>query len=292
MSEAQAAAIAVEGLSKRYRAGWPRRGEVRALEGLTLSVRPGEVFGLLGPNGSGKTTTLKLLLGFLRPTSGRAEVLRRPPGDTGAKARIGFLPEETYLHGFLSARETLDFYGRLFSLDREERGRRSERLLVQVGLSAAADRPIREYSKGMARRIGLAQALINDPELLILDEPTSGLDPTGTAEIKALLLDLKERGKTILVSSHLLADMEHVCDRIAILYEGRLVETGRVRDLLTLGQVTLLRASGASPEAVAVASEALRRGGAANLAVEHPTESLEQHFLRVIRTQRTGGAAP
>ena len=281
-------AVKTAGLSKRYRAGWLNRREVNALEPLTLEVRPGEVFGLLGPNGSGKTTTLKLLLGFLRPSSGTAELLGRPAGDVAVKARLGFLPEETYLHGFLDADETLDFYGSLFGLPKAERKRRADALLSRLGLEKARSRPVREYSKGMARRLGFAQALINDPELLILDEPTSGLDPLGNAEIKDLILELKARGKTLLVSSHLLADMERVCDRIAILYEGRLVETGNVKDLLTLGEVSTLKARGAPPQVMELALDTLRKAGA-DAVLDHPTETLEAHFLRVVGRQRKPG---
>lgn len=278
-------AVFAAGLGKRFRTGWASRREVVALESLDLAVQPGEVFGLLGPNGSGKTTTIKLLLGFLRPTGGRAELLGRPPGDPAAKARLGFLPEETYLHPFLTVEETLDFHGSLFGLPSAERRRRAGELIERLRLGHARTRRLRDCSKGMARRVGLAQALLNDPELLILDEPTSGLDPLGAAEVKALILELKAKGKTLLVSSHLLADMEKVSDRIAILHQGRMVETGRVRDLLTLGDETVLRARGAPPGTLEDAAARLKAAGAAEVTLEHPTESLEAHFLRVIAGQ-------
>ncbi len=290
MSGGAAPALAAEALSKRFRIGWFPRRELAALDRLDLAVQPGEVFGLLGPNGSGKTTTIKLLLGFLRPTGGRAWLLGQPAGDTTVKHRLGFLPEETYLHGFMTAEETLDFYGRLFDLGAAERRRRCDALLERVRLTEARRRPVRQYSKGMARRLGLAQALINDPELLILDEPTSGLDPLGAADVKALILDLKARGKTLLVSSHLLADMEDVCDRVAILYQGRLVETGRVKELLTIGEVTTLKARGATPESLERAARALREAGAAEVALDHPSESLEAHFLKVVGRQERPSA--
>ena len=183
-----------------------------AVDKLDLEIYPGEIFGLLGPNGSGKTTTIKMLLGLLYPSSGAARVFGHPPTDTMIKSRIGFMPEESYLYRYLNARETLDYYGRLFKLDSHERRRRTEQLIEMVGLKRAADRPVGTYSKGMARRIGLAQSLINDPDLLILDEPTTGLDPVGTRQIKDVIKTLGGRGKTVILCSHLLADVEDVCD--------------------------------------------------------------------------------
>jgi len=211
---------------------WWGRSKVFAVEDLNLKIRRNEVFGLLGPNGSGKTTTIKMLLGLLHPTRGRAVVLGGDSTSPKISARIGFCPEESYLYRFLSARETLDFYGKLFSLPTEVRRMRTESLLDMVGLRAVANRPVGTYSKGMARRIGLAQALINDPDLLILDEPTTGLDPIGTRQIKDLIIKLAQRGKTILLCSHLLADVEDVCDRIAILYGGKVRAEGEVGELL------------------------------------------------------------
>jgi ABC-2 type transport system ATP-binding protein len=211
---------------------WWGRAKVYAVDDLNLKVQSEEVFGLLGPNGSGKTTTIKMLLGLLHPTKGHALVLGGDATHPKINKRIGFLPEESYLYRFLNARETLDFYGRLFGLAPKIREMRIEALLEMVGLTAVASRPVGTYSKGMARRIGLAQALINDPDLLILDEPTTGLDPIGTRQIKDLILKLAERGKTILLCSHLLGDVEDVCHRIAILYGGKIQAEGRVRDLL------------------------------------------------------------
>jgi ABC-2 type transport system ATP-binding protein len=211
---------------------WWGRARVYAVDDLNLRVQSNEVFGLLGPNGSGKTTTIKMLLGLLHPTKGHALVLGGDATHPKINARIGFLPEESYLYRFLNARETLDFYGRLFGLEPKIRQMRIEALLEMVGLTAVAGRPVGTYSKGMARRIGLAQALINDPDLLILDEPTTGLDPIGTRQIKDLIIKLAERGKTILLCSHLLGDVEDVCHRIAILYGGKVQAEGRVKDLL------------------------------------------------------------
>ena len=209
-------------------------------------VRRGEIFGLLGPNGSGKTTTIKLILGLLFPTSGQALVFGRDATEVTKNERIGYLPEESYLYRFLNAEETLDFYGRLFNMPRAVRRQRVADLIEMVGLEWAKRRQLKEYSKGMTRRIGLAQALINDPELIVLDEPTTGLDPIGTREMKDLIIKLREEGKTILMCSHLLADVQDVCDRIAILYQGELKEMGRVDSLLKVRDVTEIRAAGLS----------------------------------------------
>src|SRR6188508_75411 len=233
--------IETRALSKVYRDFWGRQ-KVRALKSLDLEVNRGEIFGLLGPNGSGKSTTIKLLLGLLFPTSGRALVFGKDATEVSKNERIGYLPEESYLYKFLNAEETLDFYGRLFDMPASVRKRRSDELIQMVGLNHARRRQLREYSKGMTRRIGLAQALINDPELIFLDEPTSGLDPLGTREMKDLILRLRSEGKTILMSSHLLDDVQDVCDRIAILHQGELKELGRVDDLLTQADITQIRA--------------------------------------------------
>ncbi|TVR47018.1 MAG: ABC transporter ATP-binding protein [Planctomycetota bacterium] len=274
------------GLSKTYADFWGRP-RVRALEPLDLEVRRGEVFGLLGPNGSGKTTTIKLLLGLLRPSSGSAFVFGCDPGDRQAQHRLGYLPEETYLYRFLNAEETLAFYGRLFSLSQRVIAERSQRLIEQVGLAHARHRRLGEYSKGMARRLGLAQALINDPDLVILDEPTSGLDPIGTAEVKDLIISLRDAGKTVLLCSHLLADVEDVCDRLAILYHGKLQEQGRVDDLLVRSNQTVLTLNNPGPDLI----ERLRAVAGDHLAaVEHPRERLEQHFRDIV-ARADGGAA-
>ena len=222
---ATAPIVEASGLTKVFRDFW-RRPRVRAVDSIAFEIRRGEIFGLLGPNGSGKSTTIKMILGLLHKTSGRLSVFGRAPDDVAVKKHIGFLPEESYLYRFLDARETLDYYGKLFGLEASVRKRRTDELLQMVGLERVAHRPIGEYSKGMMRRIGIAQALVNDPEFLILDEPTSGLDPLGTRQVKDLLLDLKARGKTILLSSHLLADVEDVCDRMVILYGGKVRAEG------------------------------------------------------------------
>ncbi len=273
---------------------WWGRTKVYAVDNLDLKVRPNEVFGLLGPNGSGKTTTLKMLLGLLHPTKGKSLLLGGDGADPKINCRIGFLPEESYLYRYLNARETLDFYGRLFGLPAKVRKMRIEALLDMVGLKAVANRAVGTFSKGMARRIGLAQALINDPDLLILDEPTTGLDPIGTRQIKDLVLRLAERGKTILLCSHLLADVEDICDRIAIMYGGKIQTQGHVRELLqqtNKRQITTDAISDATVEKI----KQLVREEDADCEVTSPMDKLETFFIRTVtaaqqQAQPTSGA--
>jgi len=274
--------IETRNLTKDYRDFWGRQ-KVRALKALDLEVRQGEIFGLLGPNGSGKTTTIKLILGLLFPTSGEALVFGRDATDVGKNERIGYLPEESYLYKFLNAEETLDFYGRLFDMPAATRRQRIAELIDMVGLNWAKRRQLKEYSKGMTRRIGLAQALINNPELIVLDEPTTGLDPIGSREMKDLILRLRSEGRTVLMCSHLLADVQDVCDRIAILHQGELKEQGRVDSLLKVRDVTQIRASGLSPEAVAELRAVLERHGSGDAVVENPTTTLEELFLEIVK---------
>jgi ABC-2 type transport system ATP-binding protein len=269
-------------LTKIYRDFWGR-SKVRALNALDLEIRRGEIFGLLGPNGSGKSTTIKLILGLLFPTNGKALVFGKDATEVTKNERIGYLPEESYLYKFLNAEETLDFYGRLFNMPAEVRRERIDKLINMVGLNWARRRQLREYSKGMTRRIGLAQALINDPELLLLDEPTSGLDPIGTREMKDLILRLRDEGKTIVMCSHLLPDVQDVCDRVGILHQGELKELGRVDELLTVQDVTQIRARKVSPECEAELKAVLAKHNAELLAVERPTLSLEELFLDIVR---------
>ncbi len=260
---------------------WWGRAKVYAVDNLQLQVNYNEVFGLLGPNGSGKTTTLKMLLGLLHPTKGKALMLGGDGADPKINSRIGFLPEESYLYRYLNARETLDFYGRLFGLPPKVRKMRIEALLDMVGLMAVANRPVGTFSKGMARRIGLAQALINDPDLLILDEPTTGLDPIGTRQIKDLIIKLAERGKTILLCSHLLADVEDVCNRIAILYGGKVQTQGQVRDLLqqtNKRQITTDAISDSTVDKIKQLVEAEN----AECVVTSPMDRLETFFIRTV----------
>jgi ABC-2 type transport system ATP-binding protein len=273
-------AVETIGLTKVF-SDWWGRAKVYAVDDLNLQIRPNEVFGLLGPNGSGKTTTLKMLLGLLHPTKGHALLLGGDATSPKINARIGFLPEESYLYRFLNARETLDFYGRLFGLSREVRQMRIEALLEMVGLKAVASRPVGTYSKGMARRIGLAQALINDPDLLILDEPTTGLDPIGTRQIKDLIVKLAERGKTVLLCSHLLADVEDVCHRIAILYGGKIQAQGCVKDLLQQTDRRQIVTNAVSDAAVERIKDVLN-GEGATFEISSPMERLESFFIHTV----------
>jgi ABC-2 type transport system ATP-binding protein len=273
-------AVETISLTKVFSDWWGRR-RVFAVDDLNLQIRQNEVFGLLGPNGSGKTTTLRLLLGLLYPTKGKALLLGGDGADPKINSRIGFLPEETYLYKYLNARETLDFYGRLFGLPAKLRKMRTEALLDMVGLKAVASRAIGTYSKGMARRIGLAQALINDPDLLILDEPTSGLDPIGTRQIKDLILKLAQRGKTILLSSHLLADVEDVCNRIAILYGGKIQSQGTVSELLQKSskrQITTGELSDSTVEKI----KHLVHQETTECEIASPMDKLETFFIKIV----------
>ncbi|HYE17060.1 MAG TPA: ABC transporter ATP-binding protein [Tepidisphaeraceae bacterium] len=285
------AAVVTQDLTKIYKDFWGR-DKVTALDRLNLTINRGEVFGLLGPNGSGKSTTIKLLLGLIFPTRGKAFVLGEPAGNTVINQRIGFLPEESYLYKFLTGEETLHFYGKLFKIPRKELKRRVPLLLDKVGLDEKArKRKLREYSKGMARRIGLAQALINDPDLILLDEPTTGLDPIGTREMKDLILSLKEQGKTVILCSHLLADVQDVCERITILFKGKMQTFGEVRDLLQVRDVTQIEARGMSPEQIEEVRQFVARQGAGNVSITHPTTTLEDLFIRVVNENSGNGSA-
>jgi len=223
--------LKTEGLTKEYRTGFWRT-RVRVLHDLNLEVHQGEIFGYLGPNGAGKTTTLKLLMGLIYPTAGRASILGRDVQDVAVKAQVGFLPENPYFYDYLTGREFLHFYGQLFGLPYRDRRQRIDELLDAVGLSKAAELQLRKYSKGMLQRIGLAQALINDPQVIVLDEPTSGLDPVGRKEVRDLILDLKGRGKTVFFSTHIVPDAEMICDRVGIIVAGRLTRVGTLEELL------------------------------------------------------------
>ena len=224
--------ILIDGLTKSFPSGWPGLPPVTALNGLSLSVHRGEIYGFLGPNGSGKTTTLKILMGLMRSTSGKAEVLGKPAGDVQARRQIGFLPEAPYFYDYLTAEEFLAFYGHLADLKPAGLDRRIDHLLEVVGLTEARTRQLRKFSKGMLQRIGLAQALIHDPELVILDEPMSGLDPIGRKQVRDLILGLRDQGKTVFFSTHIIPDVEMICDRVGIVMKGRVMAAGRVDELV------------------------------------------------------------
>jgi ABC-2 type transport system ATP-binding protein len=274
-------------LTKIYRDFWGRQKKT-ALRALNLEIRKGEIFGLLGPNGSGKTTTIKLLLGLLFPTEGEAFLFGQPAADVRKNERIGYLPEESYLYRFLNAEETLDFYGRLFNLDPNTRASKAAELIEKVGLKADRKRQLREYSKGMRQRIGLAQALINDPDLVILDEPTSGLDPIGTRWMKDLIVELRNLGKTVIMCSHRLEDVQDVCDRIAILHEGELQAYGEVSTLLQDTNRIELRASNVqlSPELQRDLESVLHKHGGKLDSIGHPTTTLEDYFLHIVEESK------
>lgn len=280
--------VRLHGLTKVFRDFWGR-SKVRAVDGLDLEILSGEVFGLLGPNGSGKSTTIKMVLGLLHPTSGTIDIMGKSPRNVAIKKHIGYLPEESYLYNYLTPRETLNFYARLFNMDGNSRRKRVEQLLEMVGLAHAADRPVGEFSKGMARRVGLAQALVNDPQLIILDEPTSGLDPIGCRQVKDLILTLAARGKTVVLSSHLLADVEDVCDRIAILYNGTIHARGHVGELLVKQDMCRVTMPSLGPAQTAELLGLIRNKFNADAEADHPSIDLEQFFLQVV--ERAHGAA-
>jgi ABC-2 type transport system ATP-binding protein len=227
-----ATAVVTEGLTKDFQTGFWRPRPHRALNALSLEIPLGGVFGLLGPNGAGKSTTLKILLNLLTPTSGRAEVLGRPPGDRHAHRRLGFLPENPTFYDYLTGEELVTYFAGLFGYRKEDCRQRASRALDRVGLGAERRRPIRQYSKGMVQRVGLAQALVNDSDLVILDEPMSGLDPLGRRDVREIILSLRDEGRTILFSSHILSDAESLCNRVGILSKGRLVAAGALTDLI------------------------------------------------------------
>jgi ABC-2 type transport system ATP-binding protein len=225
--------IKIHKLTKEYETGFWRKKKVRALDSLTLSVKSGQIFGFLGGNGAGKTTTIKILMGLLFPTSGSASILGEDISNVGTHQKIGYCPENPYFYDYLTARELMDYFGDLFGLDRQKRRQRTEKLLDLVGLDEKArGRQLRKFSKGMLQRVGLAQALINDPEVVFLDEPMSGLDPIGRREIRELIASLREDGKTVFMSTHILSDIEALCDEVAILRKGKLAATGNLQELL------------------------------------------------------------
>ena len=282
--------VSVRGLTKVFKDFW-NRPKARAVDNVDFDVRRGEVFGLLGPNGSGKSTTVKMLLGLLYPTKGHIEVFGHSPRHVQTKSRIGYLPEESYLYRYLNSRETLDFFGNLFHLDKGERNNRAEQLLEMVGLSQTRTRAVGEFSKGMQRRIGLAQALINDPDLVILDEPTSGLDPIGCREIKDLILALARRGKTVILSSHLLSDVEDVCDRVVIYYGGKVQALGTLKELLATPDTLRITTPVLPRETMERVLEIIRKDlNTDEVRVDNPTQNLESYFLNVVAKAKQAAA--
>ena len=301
--------LEVDGLCKSFRSQWTfrRRPVIRDLQ---LQVEAGEVFGFLGPNGAGKTTTLKLLLGLVSPDSGSIRMFGRPHREPEVRRRLGYLPEHPYFYEYLTGREFLHLCGRLFGLRRPERVRRVNELLDRTGIREAADRALRKYSKGMIQRLGLAQALIGEPDLVLLDEPMSGLDPLGRRDVRDLILELGRRGTTVFFSSHILQDAEVICDRVGILVEGRLRQEGRLSDLvgdrIRAWEVTTLgggdelpgelvsRREGEALRRIASRAEldrllaAVERGGGVVVALVPQRESLEELFLREVRGAPAG----
>ncbi|MDB6109596.1 MAG: transporter ATP-binding protein [Pedosphaera sp.] len=284
--QSQEVVVAVRGLTKVFKDFWGR-AKARAVDNVDFEVRRGEVFGLLGPNGSGKSTTVKMLLGLLYPTKGHIEVFGHSPRHVATKARIGYLPEESYLYRYLNSHETLDFFGNLFRLPSGEREKRSEQLLEMVGLSQTRTRAVGEFSKGMQRRIGLAQALINDPDLVILDEPTAGLDPIGCREVKDLIVALARRGKTVILSSHLLSDVEDVCDRVVIYYGGKIQAMGTLKELLATPDVVRITSPVLPRETMERVLDMIRKDISGDkVRVDNPTQNLESYFLDVVHRAR------
>jgi len=278
--------VSVRGLTKVFKDFW-NRPKARAVDGVDFEVRRGEVFGLLGPNGSGKSTTVKLMLGLLNPTKGHIEVFGHSPRHVQTKARIGYLPEESYLYRYLNSRETLDFFGNLFHLNKADRDNRAEQLLDMVGLGKTQTRAVGEFSKGMQRRIGLAQALINDPDLVILDEPTAGLDPIGCREVKDLIVALARRGKTVILSSHLLSDVEDVCDRVVIYYGGKIQANGTLKELLAKPDSLRITTPVLPRQTLERVLEIIRADAAnGEVRVDNPTQNLESYFLDVVAKAR------
>lgn len=273
--------IETKKLQKIFRDFW-HRPTVEAVKGLDLFVKRGEVFGLLGPNGSGKSTTIKMLLGLLHPSSGEIRMFGSKVSSATVRERIGYLPESSYLHRFLSPRETLMYYAALFGMSRERAKQRTTELIRMVGLDHAADRVVNEFSKGMARRVGLAQALINAPELLILDEPTSGLDPVGCREIKDMVRTLAGKGVSVLMSSHLLADVEDICDRVAVLERGELRAEGTINELLRKPEAVRYLVEGLSDAEKNELRDHIEKWVGRPVKQDCPAMSLEAFFMQVI----------
>lgn len=279
-------AVTLRGVTKLFPVPFQRRSVV-AVRDLNLQVAPGQIYGLLGPNGSGKSTTLKIILGLVIPTRGESQIFGRESDRVASRESVGFLPESPYFYKFLTGAETLRFYGRLCGLRGATLKKRVNEMLALVGLTSARDRRLAGYSKGMLQRIGLAQALIQEPALLVLDEPTAGVDPAGAREIRDLILELKSRGITVLLSSHLLGQVQEICDRIGILADGVLVREGALSDLLGVENQTQLVLENAPPELLADIEALAGRAGARVIERGPPRTSLEQLFLETTGTPDT-----
>lgn len=286
-----AAPVEIEHLTKVFRVPM-RRERVVAVRDLSLRVEPGEVYGLLGPNGSGKSTTLKIVLGLVPPTRGHTRVFGEDSRLVRSRKDVGFVPENPYFYKFLSGAETVRFFGKLGGLHGAALEARVGELLELVGLTEAAGRRVGSYSKGMLQRIGLAQALVQDPGLLVLDEPTAGVDPVGSREIRDLILELKSRGKTILLCSHLLSQVQEICDRVGILARGALVREGRVEELLSVRDRTEMVFEETSPEKLAALREAAEKLGLKLVASGRPQTTLENLFLEAIEPGESADAGP
>jgi len=278
--------IRIVGLTKEFRLGLRRRRSL-AVNGLDLEVEPGEIFGFLGPNGAGKTTTIKILMGLIYPTSGTAWILDREIGDVAVKCEIGFLPEAPYFYEYLTGEEFLGFYGQIFGLGGTALAKKIDQMLDMVKLTEARRLPLGKFSKGMLQRIGLAQALINDPKVVILDEPMSGLDPIGRRDVRDIILHLRDEGKTVFFSTHILPDVEMICDRVGILVKGHLRAVGAVQDLVGAGAVTSIEivvqglAESGVQEAERLGGTAVQRGDQVLIKLEDATKV--NHMLEVIR---------
>jgi ABC-2 type transport system ATP-binding protein len=280
-----APAISIQNLTKVYPIPF-RKEKVVAVDDLSLSVEPGQVYGLLGPNGSGKSTTMKVVLGLVTPTAGRTEIFGCDSTRVESREQVGFLPENPYFYKFLTGLETLKFYGKLCGLRGRKLAARAKELLALVRLENAADRRIGGYSKGMLQRVGLAQALIQEPRLLVLDEPTAGVDPAGSREIRDLILDFKARGITVLLCSHLLEQVQEICDRVGILHQGKLIREGPLAELISIENQTEIVLENASPELLAEIRAKLASSGARVVDQRKPQQNLERYFLDVTGGQK------
>ena len=272
--------ISIQNLTKIYPIPF-KREKVVAVKDLSLAVEPGQVYGLLGPNGSGKSTTMKIVLGLVSPTAGKTEIFGRDSRTVESREDVGFLPENPYFYKFLTGSETLHFYGKICGLTGAKLRERTRELLALVGLENAADRRIGGYSKGMLQRIGLAQAMVQEPRLLVLDEPTAGVDPAGSREIRDLILDFKKRGITVLLCSHLLGQVQEICDRIGILHQGVLVREGKLDELISIESQTELILENATPELLAEIQAAVAKSTARVVEQRKPQTTLERYFLEV-----------